>query len=75
MPNLAAVVRTLWKTVITTLLLGHSHSGAPFRNVFLILVALFLGAVPRLSNIIPGGSEARVVERNTRLKRDNKKKL
>ncbi len=47
------------------LLLGRSHSGAPFRDVFSISVALSLGAVLQLSNITPGGSEARVVGRNT----------
>ncbi len=31
--------------IFTTLLLGPSRSGAPFRDIFSILVALFLGAV------------------------------
>ncbi len=57
------------------LLLGRSRSGAPFQDVFSISVALSLGAVPQLSNITPGGSEVRVVGRNTKWKRDNKKKL
>ncbi len=60
--------------IITTLLLGRSHFGAPFWDVFSISVALSLGVVLRLSNIIAGGSEARVVGRNTRRKLDNKKK-
>ncbi len=55
------------------LLLGRSRFGAPLRDVFSISVALSLGAVLRLSNITPGGSEARVVGRHTRRKRDNKK--
>ncbi len=46
---------------------------APFQDVFLILVVLSLGVVLRLSDITPGESEARVVGRNTRQKRDNKK--
>ncbi len=46
--------------LITTLLLGRSHSGAPFRDVFSILVTLSLGVVLQLSKITPGGSEARV---------------
>ncbi len=50
----------------TTLLLGRSRSGAPFRDSFSISVALSLGAVLRLSYIIPGGSQARVIGRNTR---------
>ncbi len=57
----------------TTLLLGHSCNGAPFCDVFSISVALSLGAILRLINITPGGNEARVVGRNTRRKRDNKK--
>ncbi len=59
--------------LFTVLLLSHSHSGASFRDVFLISVALSLGAVLQLSDITPGGSEARVVGRNTRRKQDNKK--
>ncbi len=59
----------------TTFLLGNSHSGVPFWDVFSILVALSLGEVLRLSNITLGGSEVRVVGRNTRQKRDNKKTL
>ncbi len=59
--------------LITMLLLGCSRSGAPFRDVFSISVVLSLGAVLRLSNITPGGSEARVIGRNMRRKRDNKK--
>ncbi len=47
----------------------------PFRDVFSISVALSLGAVLQLSSITPGGSETRVVGRNTRQKRDKKKKL
>ncbi len=47
--------------LITTFLLGHSRSGAPFQDVFSISVALSLSAVLRLSNITPGGSEAKVV--------------
>ncbi len=58
---------------ITKLLLGHSRSGAPFWEVFSISVAPYLGTALRLSNITSGGSEARVVRRNTRRKRDNKK--
>ncbi len=52
----------------------RSRSGAGFR-IFSILVALSLRVVLRLSNITPGGSESRVVRRNTRRKRYNKKKL
>ncbi len=48
---------------------------ASIRDVFSISVALPLGAVLRLSNITPGGSEARVVGRNTRRKRDNKERF
>ncbi len=44
--------------IFTTLLLGRSQSGAPFRDVFSILVALSLGAVLQLSSITPGGSKA-----------------
>ncbi len=58
---------------ITMLLLGCSQCGMPFQDVFLISVALSLGAVLRLSDITPGGSKARVVVRNTRQKWDNKK--
>ncbi len=58
--------------VFTTLLLGHSHSGAPFRDVFSISVALSLSVVLQLSHITPGESEAKVVGRNTRPNRDNK---
>ncbi len=47
--------------------------GTPFWDVFSILVALSLGAVLQLSNIIPGGSEVKVVSRNTIWNRDNKK--
>ncbi len=47
--------------------------GAPFWDVFLILVASSLSGVLRLSNITPGRSEAKVVGRNTRRKGDNKK--
>ncbi len=57
------------------LLLGRSRSGVSFRNVFSTLVALSLGAVLRLSNITPGESDARVVGRNRRWKRDDKKTL
>ncbi len=53
--------------------LGRSRSGTPFWDVSSILVTLSLGVVLRLSNITPEGSEARVVRRNTRWKRDNKK--
>ncbi len=56
------------------LLLGRFRSSTPFRDVFLILVALSLSAVLQLSNITPGGNETRVVGRNTREKQDNKKK-
>ncbi len=59
--------------IFTTLLLGRSRSGVPFQDVFSISVALSLGAVLRLSNITPEGSDARVAGRNTRWKRDNKK--
>ncbi len=59
----------------TTVLLGRSRSDAPFWGVLSISVALSLGAVLRLSNITPGGSETRMVGRNTRCKRDNKKTL
>ncbi len=66
-----------WKSIviITTFLLGRSYFGTPFQDVFSISVALSLGVVLRLSNITLGGSEARVVGRNTRRKGDNKKKL
>ncbi len=57
------------------MLLGRSHSGASFQDVFLISLALSLIAVLQSSNITPGESEARVVGRNTRQKRDNQKKL
>ncbi len=53
------------KYSFTTLLLGHYHSGAPFRDVLSISVVLSLGVVLQLSNITPGGSEAMVVGRNT----------
>ncbi len=46
--------------------LDCSCSGTPFRDVFSISVALSLSAVLQLSSIIPGGSEGRVVGRNTR---------
>ncbi len=46
------------RCVFTKLLLGHSRSGAPFRDVFSILVALSFGAALQLSNITAGGSEA-----------------
>ncbi len=46
-----------------------------FSRYFLISVALSLGAVLQLSNITPGGSEARVKGRNTRWNRDNKEIL
>ncbi len=58
---------------LTMLLLGRSHSGAPFWDVFSISIVLSLGAVLQLSNITPGGSEVTVVGKNTRWKRDNKK--
>ncbi len=38
--------------IITMLLLGRSRSGAPFRDVFSIPVALFVGVVLQLSNIL-----------------------
>ncbi len=60
---------------ITTLLLGCSPSGALFQDIFSISVALSLNAVLQLSNITPGGSEARVEGRNARWNRDNKKNL
>ncbi len=59
--------------LITMFLLGRSRFGAPFWDVFSISVALSLGVALRLSNITPGGSEAQMVGRNTRQKRDNKK--
>ncbi len=55
--------------LFTTLLLHCIRSNATFWNVFLISVALSLGAILRLSNITPGRSEARVVGRYTRWKR------
>ncbi len=61
--------------VFTTLLLGRFRSSTPFRDVFSISVALSLSAILRLSNITPGGSEAKMVGRNARRKRDNKKTL
>ncbi len=61
-------------SIFTMLLLGRSRSRAPFWDVFSISVVLSLGVVLRLSNITQGGSEVRVVGRNTRQKRDNKKK-
>ncbi len=61
-------------SIITTFLLGHSRSGAPFREVFSISVALSLGAVLWLSIITLVGSETRVVGTQGR-KRDNEKKL
>ncbi len=51
--------------LFATLLLGRSHSSAPFQDVFSISVALSLGSVLQLSNFTPEGSEARVVGRNT----------
>ncbi len=62
------------KSVFTLFLLVF-RSGAPFRDVFSISVALSLSAVLQLGNITPGGSEARVVGTNTMRKRNNKKKL
>ncbi len=61
--------------IFTALLLGCSHSGAPFRDVFSILVTLSFGVVLQLSNISPGGNEMRVIGKYTRRKRDNKKKF
>ncbi len=49
----------------TTHLLGRSHSGVLFRDVFSISVALSLAAVLRLGYITPGEGAARVVGRNT----------
>ncbi len=60
-------------SIFTMLLLGRSCSGAPFQDVFSISVALSLGVVLKLSNIPPGGSEARVVGKNTKRKRDNQR--
>ncbi len=57
------------------LLLGCSPSGAPFRDISSISVAISLGVVLKLSNITSGGSEAWVEGRNTSYKRDNKKTL
>ncbi len=62
-------------TVIIMFLFGRSRSTRLFGMFFSISVALSLGAVLRLSNITPGGSEARAVRGNTRWKLDNKKKL
>ncbi len=62
-------------SVFITVLLSRSRSGAPFRDVFLISVALSLGVVLQLSDITLGGSEERVVGRNTRRNRNNKKTL
>ncbi len=59
--------------VFTTLLSSCSRSSVLFCEVFSISIALSLSAVLRLSNITPGGSEAKVVGRNTKQKRDNKK--
>ncbi len=59
--------------VITMLLLGCSLYSVPFWDVFSILAVLSLSAVLWLSNITPGGSEGRVVGRNTKLRWDNKK--
>ncbi len=53
----------LVRVLFTTLLLGHFRSGAPFQDVVLISVSLSLGAALQRSNITPGGSEARVVEK------------
>ncbi len=53
----ASLVHTLVEysmLLFTTLLLGHSRSGASFRDVFSISVALSLSAVLQLSNITPG---------------------
>ncbi len=47
--------------IFTTLLLGRSRT--PFQDVFSISVALSLGVVLRLSNITPGGSEARMAKK------------
>ncbi len=55
-----------YATLITTLLLGCSPSGAPFRDIFSISVVLSVDAVLQLSNITPGGSKVRVEGRNTR---------
>ncbi len=46
----------LTNDLFTTLLLGRSRSGAPFRDVFSISVVLSLSAVLQLSNISPGAS-------------------
>ncbi len=72
--TLPSLSKTRFISFFTTLLLGRSRSGAPFRDIFSISVALSLGVVLELSNITPGGSEARVVGRKTRQNRDNKKK-
>ncbi len=58
--------------IFTIFLLGRSRSGVPFQTVFLILVALSLGAILQLRNTTPGRGEARVVGKNTQ-KQDNKK--
>ncbi len=55
------------RTIFTTLLLGRYRSGTPFWDIFLISVALSLGAVLRLSNISRRkGREAKVVGTQSR---------
>ncbi len=56
-------------TSIRSLSLWHTISVC-----FPISVALSLSTVLQLNNITPGGSETKMVGRNTRQKRDNKKK-
>ncbi len=62
--------------IFTMLLLGRSRSGTSFRDVFSISVALSLGVVLQLSNITPGGSEARAVgHKGRKEKSDSEQKL
>ncbi len=72
--NFSIYVNLVLNHLFTTLPIRRSRSSAPFWVVFLISVVLSLGAVLQLSNITPGGNEARVVGKNTRRNPDNKKK-
>ncbi len=73
--NVALPFKKMAVPLFTTLLLGCSPSGTLFQDIFSISVALSLGVVLQLSNITPGGSEARVEGRSTRWNRDNIKTL
>ncbi len=72
--HISVAAKVVADSFFTRLLLGRYRSSSPFWNVFLISVALSLSVILRLSNITPAGSETRMVGRNIRWKRDNKKK-